>query len=414
MQTLFVIFAAAGLVFVLNALRPVQLAPLRVPGFFVGWLTAELAPQLLVIHVVTVVVFALAHAVTAIGLGLAAVAAAGLVKLIADAQQAAGVIDVALEAELGSALPDKPAVGRTWPQLLVPFWMRHRNVVRVKNLAYGQHGRRNRLDVYHHRELPEGAPTLVQIHGGGWVIGNKDQQGRPLMLHLAALGWVCVSINYRLSPRAKFPDHLIDVKQAIAWTREHAGEYGGDPSFLAVTGGSAGGHLTALAALTGNEPEYQPGFEDADTSVQAAVPYYGVYDITNELGTRYGRQRLTALVERMVLQCKIADDRTPFERASPLLRVPTCTAIPPFFVIHGHRDSLVPVAEARRFVDALRETSTGPVVYAELPGAQHAFDVFPSLRVAHVVRGVERFLSAIRGGRRPEGGDPPQVIENTL
>jgi acetyl esterase/lipase len=395
-QTLFVVLVIVGLVATLNAIRPVELGPLRIAGFFVGWLTAELAPQLLVLHVVFVVVFVLSHAVTPVALAGAAITAALLAKLIADAQLAEGVIDKALEDGLGAgALPPKADVSRTWPQLLVPFLQRHPDVQRVKNLSYGEFGRRNRLDVYHRRDKPAGAPMLVQIHGGGWVIGNKDQQGKPLMLHLAARGWVCVSINYRLSPRSRFPDHLIDVKRAIAWTRDHAADFGGDPNFLVVTGGSAGGHLTAMAGLTGNDPEYQPGFEDADTSVQAAVPYYGVYDITNELGTRYGRQRLRSLVERMVLQAKIADDRAPFERASPLLRAAQAAGIPPFFVIHGHRDSLVPVAEARRFVAALRETSGAPVVYAEIPGAQHAFDVFPSLRVAHVVRGVERFLTAI-------------------
>ena len=74
---------------------------------------------------------------------------------------------------------------------------------------------------------------------------------------------------------------------------------GGDPSFIAVTGGSAGGHLVAVLALTQNDAEYQPGFEAVDTSVDAAVPYYGVYDLTNELGSRYGRQRLRFL-ERTV------------------------------------------------------------------------------------------------------------------
>ena len=86
------------------------------------------------------------------------------------------------------------------------------------------------------------------------------------MPHLAAQGWVCVAINYRLAPRDPFPAHIVDVKRAIAWIREHIAEYGGDPSYLAITGGSAGGHLAALAALTPNDPAYQPGFEDADTS----------------------------------------------------------------------------------------------------------------------------------------------------
>ena len=98
-------------------------------------------------------------------------------------------------------------------------------------------------------------------------------------------------MNYPLSPKARWPQHLVALKRAIGWIRANIAEYGGDPSFLAVTGGSAGGHLSAMLALTGNDPALQPGFEYVDTSVQACVPHYGVYDFTAEDGTRASRQR---------------------------------------------------------------------------------------------------------------------------
>ena len=101
---------------------------------------------------------------------------------------------------------------------------------------------------------------------------------------LAANGWACVAANYRLSPQSSFPDHIIDVKQAIAWIRGNAEAYGFDASFIAVTGGSAGGHLSSLAALTANDPDFQPGFEDVDTSVAACVPFYGIYDFLDRDG----------------------------------------------------------------------------------------------------------------------------------
>ncbi len=81
---------------------------------------------------------------------------------------------------------------------------------------------------------------LVYIHGGAWVIGDKRQQGIPMMHELVQRGWVCVSINYRLSPRATWPAHIVDCKRAVAWVRQHIAEYGGDPGFIAVSGGSAG------------------------------------------------------------------------------------------------------------------------------------------------------------------------------
>jgi acetyl esterase/lipase len=231
---------------------------------------------------------------------------------------------------------------------------------------------------------------LLQLHGGAWILGSKNEQGVPLMLHLAARGWVCVSANYRLSPRATFPEHLVDCKQALAWMRAHAAEYGGDPDFVVVTGGSAGGHLASLVALTANAAEYQPGFESADTSVAACVAFYGVYDFTDRDGI-WPNQGLRRLLERQVMKQPFATSRAAYDKASPMSRVHA--EAPPFFVIHGDRDTLVPVEEARRFAATLRRTTGAPVVYAEIPGAQHAFEIFPSLRSMFVIHGVERFLA---------------------
>jgi len=239
--------------------------------------------------------------------------------------------------------------------------------------------------------VPSGAPVLLQIHGGGWVISNKNQQGKPIMLHFASRGWVCFAPNYRLSPRSTWPDEIVDVKRAIAWIKDHAHEYGADPSFIVITGGSAGGHLAALAAVTPNDPAFQPGFEDADTRVQAAAPYYGVYDFADTSSVQ--SRLLIKFLERAVFKKRFRDHREDFEAASPIRRVSSDD--PPFFVIHGHHDSLVPVKTARRFVQKLREVAQDPVVYAELPGAQHAFDVFPSIRTAHVTRAVERFADYV-------------------
>src|SRR5690349_8356251 len=99
------------------------------------------------------------------------------------------------------------------------------------------------------------------------------------MNRMAQLGWVCVSVNYRLAPKYLFPTQIVDVKRAIAWVHDNIKEYGGDSSYVVITGGSAGGHLAALAALTPGLDDFQPGFEDADTSVSACVPFYGVYDL---------------------------------------------------------------------------------------------------------------------------------------
>jgi acetyl esterase/lipase len=223
------------------------------------------------------------------------------------------------------------------------------------------------------------------------------------MHHLAAKGWVCVSINYRLSPRDAFPAHVVDVKRAIAWVKEHIAEYGGDPTYLAITGGSAGGHLVSLAALTAADPTWQPGFEDADTSVQVAVPHYGVYDFAGSTGLRSAELMRDRFLAPRVMQKRWRDAPEEFEAATPLLRI--TRDAPDFFVVHGVRDSLVKVEQARLFVARLREVSDRSVVYAELPGAQHAFDILPSIRSAHVVRAIDRYLhwhwNTWRAGRVP-------------
>ena len=258
------------------------------------------------------------------------------------------------------------------------------------NIAYGDAGKRNLLDIYQPQEEREGGfPVLLQVHGGAWIIGEKEQQGKPLMYHMAQRGWICVAINYRLSPKAVFPDHIIDVKKAIAWIRQNIHEYGGNPDFIAITGGSAGGHLSSLASLTPNRREWQPGFEDIDTTVQAAVPIYGVYDFLDRNNIRSGMS-MESLLSDKVMQCTPTEKREAWEAASPISHV--SDEAPPMFVIQGTHDTLVWVEEARAFVSALQAVSRESVVYAELPGAQHAFEIFHSVRTEQTVNSVADFL----------------------
>jgi acetyl esterase/lipase len=162
---------------------------------------------------------------------------------------------------------------------------------------------------------------------------------------------VCISANYRLGQAGRFPNSLIDAKRVVCWARSHAAEYGADPSILIVAGSSAGAHLASMAALTPNNPAFQPGFEEADTSVTAAVCLYGYY------GER--------------------------EVPGPLQSSPEAYVsyyAPPFLIAHGDNDTLISPAHADHFVRRLRTCSTGPVVFLQLLGAEHSFDLFHSLR----------------------------------
>jgi acetyl esterase/lipase len=401
---LFLGAALVGAWFTINGLWPMKSGARRsVLSFFAGWLTTELALHHLAWQALATVIFVWAGALDAwpgwLALAVTVVSWTGLAWCYQRARGAEAEVERALCAGLGleyrAAIPAEvretfaPSVD--WRQLVVPLALGHPEVTRVRNVTYAHAGaHRLMLDVYHPRERKTGCPMLLQIHGGAWILGSKNEQGVPLMLHLAARGWVCVSANYRLSPRATFPDHLIDCKRALAWMREHAAEYGGDPDFVVVTGGSAGGHLASLLALTVNAPEYQPGFEAADTSVAACVAFYGVYDFTDRDGI-WPHGGLRRLLERRVMKQPFAAARTAYDEASPMSRIHA--EAPPFFVIHGDRDTMVPVEEARRFAAALRRTTGAPVAYAEIPGAQHAFEIFPSLRSMFVIHGVERFLA---------------------
>lgn len=252
-----------------------------------------------------------------------------------------------------------------WGRILVwPFPIFRRDVERIADISYGDAGTWNLLDVYRPQSRPPDGPTLVYLHGGAFRSGRKNREARPLIYRLASQGWVCISANYRLSPPATVSDHLIDVKRVIAWVREHGPEYGGDPSVVFLAGSSAGGHLAMTAALTPNDPTFQPGFERADTSVTAAVSLYGYY---GSFGGNDG----------------------PPSSPHAYLRPDA----PPCFVAHGDQDTIVLVADARAFVEELRRTSSNAVVYAELPGGQHSFDLFYSCRFEAIVDAIEGFAA---------------------
>lgn len=384
---------AVGLV--ANALAPVRRPdPLAIPSFFAAWLTGDLP----VVHgvmyglgaAVAVGLGGLDRGVGLVGLALVSVALVGLVWVWRDSGRAAGRVDEALAQAGIEPVEAPPARVR---DVLRPFHVRRRNVQRTWRVTYATVGRRRlHLDIYRSANAGADAPVLLFVHGGAWVIAFRDRQARPLLERLAERGWVCVSAGYRLSPGATFPDHLIDVKRAIAWIRANIHSYGGNPEFLAIHGNSAGAHLASLAALTANNRVYQPGFETVDTSVVGCVPVYGPYDLTDRFG-HWRFKQMGLFMRYVVMKCDPVRDREAYEAASPLCQIHE--AAPPFFVVHGSSDSLVPVDEGRRFTAALRQQGVR-CAYAEIPGGQHALDVFVSRRSLAVVAGIERFLEDLR------------------
>jgi acetyl esterase/lipase len=309
----------------------------------------------------------------------------------ADRDKTPAVLDAALRGIVsGKDLEiEWPAPERTPPFRKA---LQHRRYLHRTSVRYGKHPVQL-LDVWRRKDLPvRPAPVLIFVPGGAWVHGGRTLQGYALLSHLAQLGWVCLSVEYRVAPHHRWPAHITDVKTAIAWARANVDKFGGDRDFIAVAGCSAGGHLSALAGLTGNhtgmQTELPPG---SDTSVDAVVGIYGRYDWEDR--STVERARFVDFLERVVVQRRI--DRHPevFRDASPMAQIHP--EAPPFLVIHGSNDTVIPVAQARTFVERLRSVSRSVVGYVELPGAGHGFDLTDGARTGAVASAVGLFLNQI-------------------
>jgi acetyl esterase/lipase len=232
---------------------------------------------------------------------------------------------------------------RPWGRILrAPFFPGRLDVVRVRGLAYGTEPRRT-LDVYHRRDRPAGVPVLLHFHGGAFSSGNKAREARPLIRHLTSRrGFLCVSADYRLQPRVTLADQVADVRAAIAWVRAHAAEYGAEPGTLFITGSSAGANLAIRAVCEG------------ETGIAGLICRYGFYGDLAPQGD-----------------------------------------MPPMLVVHGEKDMWASAAGVRAFAERARAVSSHPVIYAELPGAHHDFDLYESIRSAAVSQAVEQFTARI-------------------
>jgi acetyl esterase/lipase len=309
---------------------------------------------------------------------------------------------VALGADFLHHIPERRRVRLTEQihsqEWLWPFRFRRPGVRYVRNLSYSTAGKRGLLDIY--TPVTQGArrPVLLHVHGGAWMMGHKSHQGQPLLHRMVELGWVGVSINYRLAPRDAYPAQIIDVKKAIAWVKTHIEEYGGDPDFVIVTGGSAGGHLSLLAGLTSGHADWQVGFEGVDTAVQGVLAMYPVVDLTNRHGIRQ-QARMDGFISRKIIQQTREAAPEVFEDGSPISwihREGVAESSPPFFIVQGTHDSLVWVEEVRRFVAEFAPLTSVPLVYAELPRAQHAFEIFHSPRTSHFLNAASAWLEWVR------------------
>ncbi len=227
---------------------------------------------------------------------------------------------------------------------------------------------RQKLDLY----LPkDGAslPLIVYIHGGAFKMGSKEQ-GAPL--EYLAQGYALASINYRLSQHALFPAQVEDCKSAIRWLRAHAAEYRLDPERIAAWGPSAGGHLAAMLGTTGDTTEFDTGAHlDQPSRVQAVVDYFGPTDFLQMDAHRLAGGMVhdpADSPESELIGGPIQQNREKAARANPITYVSKND--PPFLIVHGSADPLVPHHQSELLEAALKAAGV-PVTFYTVPGAGH-------------------------------------------
>lgn len=227
------------------------------------------------------------------------------------------------------------------------------------------------LDLYLPDPKPEKAvPLVIWVHGGGWRAGSKDQTIAP-----AALGedYAIASVEYRLTGVAIFPAQIHDVKAAVRWLRSHAGNYGFDPQQFGAWGSSAGGHLVALLGVSCGNPNLEGTvgeYLDESSCVQAVCDFYGPTDFLALLEQRGGRDPRRPMPEDQLIGGLVEDHPALAMLASPISHV--SPEVPPFLIMHGSEDPIVPVEQSIAFDEALRAVGIDSTLIV-IDGAGHGF-----------------------------------------
>jgi acetyl esterase/lipase len=228
------------------------------------------------------------------------------------------------------------------------------------------------VDIYMPPKKGGPKPLILYIHGGGWVAGHTRHSGAlsnfpSVLAQLASEGFVVASLEYRLSGEAAFPAQLQDARAAIRFLKTNAAQYGIDPSRVGVWGGSAGGHLAALTALSCGDTSLDPAPAAAGSEcVQSAVTWYGVFDFKSMLA-----RGVDSTAENGLLRCTPANcSAQAIKVVSPSTYIDTKD--PPFLLIHGETDVVVPVSQSRD-VEVRMKAAGMSVDSIYIPAVDHSF-----------------------------------------
>jgi len=240
----------------------------------------------------------------------------------------------------------------------------------LRDLAYVENGHeRQRLDLYLPASGEGPFPLIIWIHGGGWQNGSKDGCP-PARLGFVERGYAVASLNYRLSGHAPFPAQIEDCKAAIRWLRAHAATYRIDPDHFGVWGSSAGGHLVALLGTSGDFKEFDVGENlDVSSRVQAVCDYFGPTDFEAFVATPgYGRHGSDGSPEVKLLGGPMQQNLDKARKAAPVTHVSADD--PPFLIVHGDKDPVVPIGQSQLLFDALKKAGCS-VQFHTIHGAAH-------------------------------------------
>lgn len=253
-----------------------------------------------------------------------------------------------------------------------------------RDLAYVSHGHeRQKLDLYLPKE-GQNCPLIIWIHGGAFRRGSKESsEHNQLPFDYLTEGYALASINYRLSQHAIFPAQIEDCKAAVRWLRAHAAEFKLDPDRFAAWGPSAGGHLAAMLGTTGHASEFDVGAHlDVSSRVQCVVDYFGPTDFLQMDAQRLPDGMIHDAPdspESELIGGPIQEHPEKVARANPITYL--TSEVPPFLIIHGDQDLLVPYQQSVLLFEALQQVEIFALFYTVV-GAGHGH--FTDPRVAEL------------------------------
>ncbi|MBW4030010.1 MAG: DUF3293 domain-containing protein [Acidobacteria bacterium] len=392
----------------LTALRPGRRGLFAAFAYPVGWAAGELPVQAIILQVALLALlrwwgWPRTPWLGPLVLTLALIVVAQNLVLIVVQLLSRSVVRRALASSprrpLRVGRPREDLAGSWWRTMLqIPFHPKY--MQSITNIAYGPH-RRQVIDVWRTSLTPQDAPVIVYFHGGAWTFGDKREQGRPMLHEFVSRGWIVVTSNYRLAPGHAWPAHIVDAKRVLGWVKKYVANYGGDPDRIVVAGGSAGGQLASLLALSDAEEWTSLDQRDvADWRVRGCISLYSVLEMTGDESHWRGLGNgLRVLLERRVVQRPYRDNEALYEQMSPYHRI--SDDAPPFLVVQGGNDTLVDVNVARNFVERFRHHALAPIYYVQLPLTQHAFDHTASPRTSATTRAAVVFAESVAIRRRP-------------